>query len=411
MIFSSNTTALSATTIPMAEGYDCSCGVGLALVESARNDLSMFQALVSADYKEMSICRESTGVVQEGELAALHEAVGGGIFKKIAELFRKLVAKIKGIFHNFMARLRGLYMKDKELVKKYQVELGRKANLDKLEVKWRKYTDADLADAEEFDKLSKGFVFNADDYKSDNTDRLKVYFSDMGYKDVDSVGEFTKELIDDILDDEDTLTLGEIGGWRKVAGFISDYDSRAKKMEKAMNSATKELEKLVDKYDKEAMEAAKVSAPADATEEQKSKSDTANKTYEMAQAYQTVTLAAMQAHIQVLTIVYKQNKAAFVKAVTASSKKLEESALDAIAEAAEDEVENVITGALSKEELSDLCAASTNVKDADVKDDPDALTYGPDCYSDNADMSTGKVAKDVDYVGTEESAYFGKLFY
>lgn len=102
MIFNSNTTALGATNIPMAEGYDCSYGASLALVEAARNDFAMFKALVTADYKEMSICKESTGVVMEGELSALHEAVGGGIFKKIAELFKKLAAKVKAIFHSFM---------------------------------------------------------------------------------------------------------------------------------------------------------------------------------------------------------------------------------------------------------------------------------------------------------------------
>ena len=196
MIFSGNKTALGATTIPMAEGYDCSYGVGLALVEAARNDLSMFQALVQADYKEMAICKESTGVVQEGEISALHEAVGGGIFKKIAELFKKLVAKIKAIFHNFMAKINGLTMKDKELVKKYQTELARKRNLDKLEVKFRKPKNASSVGALDFNVVEN--FDKAKGWKEDSWERVRYYLD----PDADSVNEFIKAKIDDELEDE-----------------------------------------------------------------------------------------------------------------------------------------------------------------------------------------------------------------
>lgn len=418
MIFSGNTTALGASTIPMAEGYDCSYGVGLALVESARNDLAMFQALVHADYKEMTICKESTGVMQEGEISALHEAVGGGIFKKIAELFKKLVAKIKSIFHNFIAKIRGLTMKDKELVKKYQSEVGRK-NLNKLEVKWRKYNDEAVSSAETFKGIADKFNDKdaRDNWSSDSTERLKHYFNRLGSQ-AESVDELIKESIDNTLEDEDTIELGEIGGWRRLSTFISNYDSEMKKMEATINKETRSLEKLVNQYDKKANE--KVDALNKQTNDsrvplQQLAVDNANKEYDMAQAYQTVTLAVMQCGVKINTIIYKQHKAAFMKAITANDKKLEESAvyLDAIAEAAEDEVDNVINSALSDEEISDLSAASTNVKDGDISDDPDKLTYGPDCYTANASFSDsdGSIDSCIGGGKVEESAYFGKLFY
>ena len=414
MIFSGNTTALGATSIPMAEGYE-NYGVGLALVESARNDLSMFQALVQADYKEMSICKESTGVVQEGEVAALHEAVGGGIFKKIAELFRKLVAKIKAIFASFMARIRSLYMKDKDLVKKYQTQLSRKSDLGNLEVKWRKYEEDAVASAEDFSDVAKNFE-GANGYDAEHGKRLNFYFKKVGY-DVETVDEFVKEAIDDMLAEEDTVKLGSIGGWRAVAGFITGYDAKAKKMQAAIDKASKELEKLVKDYDKKVAEKADAAVKDDDASHanlRQTAVDNANKEYAMAQAYQTFALAAMQVSTKINTIIYKQNKAAFVKAVaaTAGNKKIEESTLlNAIAEAAEDEVENVIVGALNKEELSDLSSAPTTVKDADVKDDPDALTYGPDCYTDSVPMDDAEGAVDTEINSKEESAYFGKLFW
>lgn len=403
MIFNGNTTALNASTIPMAEGYDCSFGVSLALVESARNDLAVFRALVQADYKEMAICKESTGVMQEGEIATLHEAVGGGIFKKIADLFRKLVAKIKSIFHNFMSKINGLTMKDKDLVKKYQGELARKRNLDKLEVKWRKVKG----------KIPEiGSFKEGEGWTEDSWDRVKYYLK----KDVESVSEYAKETIDDVLEDEDTVTLGSVGGWRAAANFISDYAKEIKDFKSTVEKKTKELEKLVKDYDKKAGEAAKASVADKDNKEKADKVETANKAYEMAQAYQTAALAYMQVSQQANTIVYKQNKAAFMKAVAANEKKLEESAvlLDAIAESAEQEVDDVINSALSKEELSDFCAASKDVKDADVSDDPDKLTYGPDCYTDHPEVWDGKDGSIDSCIGggkVEESAFFGELFW
>lgn len=427
MIFSGNTTALGANNIPMAEGYDCSYGVSLALVESARNDYAMFKALLQSDYREMAICKESSGVVMEGEVSALHEAVGGGIFKKIAELFRKLIAKIKSIFHNFMAKIRGLTMKDKELVKKYQNELGRKSNLDKLEVKWRKTTNNGIATAEQFETLG-GLSFEESDavsnWSDDSWERRMHYIKKAGNTDqFDSITEYSEGIVTAHLEDEEIVTLGEIGGWRALANFLSDYASKASKMDSAINKANNKLNALVKKYDKEATNAVssdiKTYGNKDASpDDKKSASDkvtTANKQYDMAQAYQDVYVAIMGATIKINTILYKQYKAAFMKAIAANPKKLEESAvyLDAIAEAAEDEVDNVINSALSDEEISDLSAASTNVKDGDVSDNPDKLTYGPDCYTDNASFSNANGCIDSCIGGgkVEESAYFGKMFY
>lgn len=427
MIFSGNTTALGANNIPMAEGYDCSYGVSLALVESARNDYAMFKALLQSDYREMAICKESSGVVMEGEVSALHEAVGGGIFKKIAELFRKLIAKIKSIFHNFIAKIRGLAMKDKDLVKKYQNELGRKSNLDKLEVKWRKYDKNAISTAEDFEGINE-LSFDESDavsgWSDDTWERRMHYIKKSGSTDqFDSINEYSEGMIAAILEDEETITLGEIGGWRALANFLSDYASKTKKMETAINKANNRLNALVNKYNKAANSAVstdvKTYGNKDASDdEKKSASDnvtTANKQYDMAQAFQDVIVAGMGVAIKINTILYKQHKAAFMKAITVNPKKLEESAvyLDAIAEAAEDEVDNVINSALSDEEISDLSVASTNVKDGDVSDDPDKLTYGPDRYTDNASFSDADGCIDTCIGGgkVEESAYFGKMFY
>ena len=103
-----------------------------------------------------------------------------------------------------------------------------------------------------------------------------------------------------------------------------------------------------------------------------------------------------------------------MKAIAANDKKLEESALylDAVAEAACQEVEDVISGALSTEELSKICNASKNVKDADVSDDPDKLTYGPNYYTRNGSYVPTDGSVDSTVVGKKsEAAEFAGMLY
>ena len=117
MIFDANTTGLG-TGVGMAEGYDCSYGCALALVESARNDYQMFRAMLDIDAREMQIQRESAGYVAEGQITALAEGAFSGIWEKIKEFFKKLAEKVKAIWHTFIAKMNTLFMDVKKLVKK-----------------------------------------------------------------------------------------------------------------------------------------------------------------------------------------------------------------------------------------------------------------------------------------------------
>ena len=239
-----------------------------------------------------------------------------------------------------MSKINGLVMKDKELVKKYQGEVARKRNLDKLEIKWRKYdstkvesyTKFEPTQVDEFKKI-KG------EHAPESWDRVKKFFSVKSVGDnADSVDEYVNGVVDSLLEDEDTVKLGEIGGWRAVAGFITDYEKKTKDMQSGINKTTTAIEKLVKEYDKAANDAAKASVADRENSDKATAVETANKEYDMAQAYQTAVLADMQAAIKVNNILYKQNKAAFMKAIAANEKNLEESSIyaQAVAEAAED---------------------------------------------------------------------------
>lgn len=464
MIFNSNTTSLGTDHYAMAEGYDCSYGCALALVESARNEYKMFRAMLDIDARELQIKRESSGYVAESQIMVLTESTVSGIWNKIKELFKKLAEKLKAIFHTFMSKINGLYMKDKELVKKYSKELYRKSNIGNLEVKWINYTDkfrenalvlknpftinesstyastfgsSSKRDSNQSDYSGQKAVFEG--WDSDQ-DKRHEYYCPNGV-DYDT---FDSDMDDKYADggDVDTLELKDtkIGGIRAIIQFMENRSTELKTLKKTTDNLIKYIDKIVKEADKQANEKAKAykDAKPDETKktgEPKDKNNPngdkwtdadyhgpettaqgdsvfANQAHEMAVAYQNVLTKAVNWVLAADKKDYAQHKAAFMKAVAANNDKLSESTyLDAVAEAAEQEVEDVISSALSKEELSKINNASLNVMDSDVSDDPSKLTYGPDYYTDNQSYVRTSGSVDTDINSKSESAYFSGLFY
>jgi hypothetical protein len=398
MIFSNNSTALGAGSIPMAEGYDCSFGPALALVEGARNDYAMFRAMLNVESRELQIRNESAGYVTEGEIAALAEAAGAGIWTKIKELFSKLVAKIKAIFHNFMAKLNSLTKSNKEMVKKYEKEILRKTNIGNLEVKWRKVKNSPI------EHISSGLTVDfkeiqddAANWKEEADERFKFFAGS-------EPSEYENDMMEDFFDDEETLQIKEINGnIRGICNYLSTFDKNKSNVTKFVNTITSSLTKLVNEANKAADQKAKDKASDDEIK-------TANHVYDMAVAYQDWMLKMCSVTMNAIKIEYKQNKAAFMKAIAANDKKLEESAvlLNAIAEEAEQEVEDVISGSIDDVDLTNTNNASTNVLDPGVSSDPDELVYADDPDYTEADTA-GTVDTNVN--SREESAFFGKMLY
>lgn len=372
MIFNNNTTVLGPSTIPMAEGYDCSYGTALALIESAKNDRVMFEAMLNIEAQELNIRNSSNGYVAEGQIQALAEASLSGIWNKIKELLKKFIAKIKAIVHNFVAKIQSLFMKDKEFVKKYGNEVRRKSNIDKLEVKWRKVTKSPLT--ETIDKIGefKADAFSDKKWSDDREKRLAEFLDGKDFDDYEEylMGTFFED------DEATTYEIGDVGGTTSIISYLEGYGKKAQDQERAINNFSSKIEAYVKKFDTEANNKVKAEkdAEGDAKEAAGKALEAANHTYDMALAYQDATLKKNQIILDAIKIEYKQNKAAFVKAVSANPDKLKENAilLDAIAEAAEDEVEDVIDGAINAVDTFEDSADSTeNVKDADVKNDAD----------------------------------------
>ena len=153
------------------------------------------------------------------------------------------------------------------------------------------------------------------------------------------------------------------------------------------------MESLVKDADNQVSEKVKQKPDSKTGEEAVNESiKNASQVYDMAVVYQAVVLRASGLLQDAVKKEYKQNKSAFMKCISANDKKLEESAVyaNALAEAAEDEVDSVISNAISASDLADL-------------NDADTTVLGSDAGEEASEMDTSCVKS--------ESAYFGELLY
>jgi hypothetical protein len=119
--------------IEAAEGYSGAIGAQLALIEGYHNDYAMFEAAIKADIKETKMVREGAG---EEAVSALQEASLSGFWNKIKEFIKKIIAKIKAIFHGFIAKFQAWMGKDgRAFFEKYKRDIFGK-DVDGLKVRY-----------------------------------------------------------------------------------------------------------------------------------------------------------------------------------------------------------------------------------------------------------------------------------
>ena len=128
--------------VPADESYTYPTGFGRILSESAQNDLNLFSALIARDFEEAALIQEGYGGFSE---EVITEGVGD-IFKKIKEIFLKLLAKIKGIFKSFLAKFDSVVIKDnRKYFEKYKpVVNGAGINWSNFECKFQKPKDSGI---------------------------------------------------------------------------------------------------------------------------------------------------------------------------------------------------------------------------------------------------------------------------
>ena len=252
-----------------AEGYNGEIGAAIALIEGYENDLALFNGVISTDFQEAAMINE--GASYE-EVYALQEGALSGAWAKLKEFFKKLIEKVKAIFHSFIAKFNSVFMKDsKEFYKKYLQDINRKSSWEGFKCKVRPVKDTaniivelknDLTftvSAESKDEIKK---------KIDNWD-ADDEFARIAGNSIDGLGtgvtsgEFEKEYMNLVFEDEepkDDWSSADITG-----GYIGNILKDNKKLD-ALEKANKKLEdnikKIISKIDKASNEISKIDRTA-----------------------------------------------------------------------------------------------------------------------------------------------------
>lgn len=149
-------------------GYEGSVGASQMFIESVQNDLALFEALITNDFREVSLLNESGA---EEQVQALLEASAGGFVEKIKAFLKNAWEKIKGLVEAFISNLMNVVIRDnKKFVEKYRLDVIKK-DLSKMKFKWSTlkankdgvFGSDVTAASDAFDSLGKVTLSNVND--------------------------------------------------------------------------------------------------------------------------------------------------------------------------------------------------------------------------------------------------------
>lgn len=118
MIFNEMNIAAS-TEVVTESPYEL--GIGGALMHVYENECNYNALMKAAALSEMKYFNQTGGDLFVQEAGAFV-----GFLKKVKAFFLKVIEKIKSIAHKFMAKINQFVLKDKDFVKKYEVELKKR---------------------------------------------------------------------------------------------------------------------------------------------------------------------------------------------------------------------------------------------------------------------------------------------
>lgn len=102
-------------------GYSGAIGAQLMMAEGYQNDFSLFSSLILADVKEHAMIKEGA---EEEAICAMQEGALSSFWEKIKAFIKKIIAKVKGIFQGFVAKLEAWMGRDgRAFFDKYKREI------------------------------------------------------------------------------------------------------------------------------------------------------------------------------------------------------------------------------------------------------------------------------------------------
>ena len=249
----------SRITCETAEGYnDMDVSAQVVMIENYENNLKLFEGGIVSDIQEAAM---KINGADSYEIISFNENVITDMLGKIKSMLMKLWAKIKAIFKGFMARIDSVFMKSgKSLVNKYKSVILKKDMTD-FEAKWRKPKNSSYsiaADIVPFTMATTGGTSKLDMKTYTNPkETLEKWDDDKVREDIlksvikgnpsFDVGEFEKEFMDSLFEDEEVDDKIDIDN---IMTELTTFKDTKKGCEKANNGLNKSIADMVKQFEK-----------------------------------------------------------------------------------------------------------------------------------------------------------------
>lgn len=210
------------------ESYFGVVGCYSAIEECAMNEHTIFESIIGRDFAEVYA---EMGVIEESTFESLNESAIGDALGKVAAFFKKIGEKIMGILKSFRDRIVATFIRDgKELVKKYDKQITKKINTNKMtKFSFKMYK---LSDSDSYKMLDKDLIKDT----FDNTDLGKTLINN------------NRDLVKNI-DNIDKEYKGPKGDMLLKAEEISDLKDKCCSQVTGMNTTFKDMKKdLIDDF-------------------------------------------------------------------------------------------------------------------------------------------------------------------
>ena len=272
-----------ASEIPANEAYDAAFGCAHILADCQANDMALFESTIYSDISEVKSIQEGYGYVNENAFT--------DVINKIVEMFKKLLAKIKGIFAAFITKLSSAFKDGKTLVNKYSKQIIKYSNWKGFKCKDIRKPNGDgnikaaidtLFTRSNATDMPVNYAINTNGKNSNNNilvdTKLKTLKTDKqideadsedikneilyNYIGIDDIKELHTEIMDHLFEDKDTIDGDDdnISGsyfsksWIKTILEDTKWENDVKKFNKKLE---KNINTIIDNLDRDDDELAK----------------------------------------------------------------------------------------------------------------------------------------------------------
>lgn len=359
-IFTSSAFTTDITNIYSPAEQELACeGVNINFYEASMVAIAECEGIYNKAMKEIGI--GELRYMEENAREIVYEAVDvKAVFNKIKMFFKKLIDKVKAIFHAFIAKISSWAQSDKDFVKKYQNEFSKKWNEVKedFEFKGYKFTINSISE-NSFEASSNTFstdirnIINANgdfddtkttedynsalisikEHKDDICDELRseiVKTFNANVSDKLDTKEFSEELFKAFRGGESSKQKIEKKDTPGVAGIIGQLmNAKTTKTtaEKTIKAVIKIIEDNIKSFDKIESKLSKSTMP---TDEEKINSRSAmlslcTEYSSLMKCHKEYVVTATGMYLQALTDESRQNKAIMVKVIGGGKKMMKES--------------------------------------------------------------------------------------